>query len=74
MSTDTNAYQQGFISYLNPNGYGFIQSESLEKNAYFHARKVKGKKLFSDMKVGDQVQFQIGENDKGIELYDVTVI
>lgn len=68
-----DAYNSGSIAYLNEKGFGFIQSDALDKNSYFHARKVKGK-IFADLKVGDEVKFKIGSNDKGIELYDVTCI
>lgn len=66
-------YKTGSIVYLSEKGFGFITSEQLESNSYFHANKVKGIP-FINLKIGDNVQFKDTKNARGIELVDVAII
>lgn len=45
-------------------GYGFIAREGEEKDLFFHANDCQGV-MFNDLKVGDTVNFEVGEGQKG---------
>ena len=54
----------GKIKCVKQQGYGFICAEDGGKDIYFHASKVEDKK-FDDLKEGDEVEFDLGENAAG---------
>ncbi len=55
---------QGKIVRKNEKGFGFIKSDDLEKDLFFHANDVKGVS-FDDLQEGEEVSFNIAESDKG---------
>ena len=54
----------GKIKTLTDKGFGFIAQEGEAKDLFFHAKEVVGV-TFDDLKVGDEVTFEIGESPKG---------
>jgi CspA family cold shock protein len=45
-------------------GFGFIESESLEENIFFHANNLEGV-AFDDLEVGNELEFEMGEGKNG---------
>jgi cold shock CspA family protein len=45
-------------------GYGFISTPDKAQNVFFYWGDVDGD--FHDLKVGDQVEFELGTNEKGL--------
>lgn len=68
-----NDYHEGSVVFKSAKGYGFITSEKLEANAFFHAINLKGIP-FASLNIGQKVTFKITNNDRGIELVDVKPI
>lgn len=56
--------QQGTIKTLKEQGFGFIAREGETKDLFFHAKELKGV-MFEELKVGDNVTFEIVEGEKG---------
>lgn len=56
--------EQGKIARLMDRGFGFITREGQEKDLFFHSKELQGVE-FNDLKVGDTVQFEVGESEKG---------
>lgn len=65
--------KEGIIAFISDKGYGFITSESLSKNTYFHASSVKNS-IFSDLKPGSKVSFVLDKNMRGDYCADVELI
>lgn len=54
----------GTIKTLLDKGFGFISREGEAKDLFFHSNELKGV-MFDDLKVGDQVSFEIVDGQKG---------
>jgi CspA family cold shock protein len=61
----------GTIKTLTEKGFGFIAREGEEKDLFFHANDLQGV-TFNDLKVGDVVNFDVVETDKGLNAKNVT--
>ncbi|MDO8669691.1 MAG: cold shock domain-containing protein [Candidatus Buchananbacteria bacterium] len=56
--------EQGKIVRLTDRGFGFISREGVEKDLFFHSKELQGMQ-FDELKVGDQVQFEVSDSPKG---------
>ena len=54
----------GTIKTLTDKGFGFIAREGEEKDLFFHSNELKGV-TFDELKVGDEVTFEVTEGEKG---------
>lgn len=54
----------GTIKTLLDKGFGFISREGEAKDLFFHSNELKGV-MFDDLKVGDQVTFEVVDGQKG---------
>ena len=61
----------GTIKTLTARGFGFIAREGEAKDLFFHANDLSGVS-FSDLKVGDAVNFDVEEGPKGPAAKNVT--
>ena len=60
----------GTIKTLTDKGFGFIAREGETKDLFFHANDLKGV-AYADLKVGDTVNFDVVEGDKGFSAKNV---
>ena len=56
--------EQGKIVRLMDRGFGFIAREGVEKDLFFHSKELQNAQ-FDELKVGDQVQFEVANSPKG---------
>ncbi len=56
--------QEGKIVRITTNGFGFIAREGETKDLFFHANELKNVS-FDELREGDAVTFEVGQNDKG---------
>ena len=56
--------EQGKIARLTDRGFGFISREGVEKDLFFHSKELQNVQ-FDELKVGDMVQFEVAQSDKG---------
>ena len=54
----------GTIKTLTDKGYGFITREGEAKDLFFHSKELKGV-MFDELKVGDEVTFDVLDTEKG---------
>lgn len=54
----------GTIKTLTDRGFGFIAREGEAKDLFFHAKELQGV-AYDDLKVGDTVNFEVTQGDKG---------
>jgi cold shock protein len=54
----------GKIKTLTEKGFGFISREGETKDLFFHANDLSGT-TFNELQVGDTVNFEVVEGDKG---------
>ena len=54
----------GTIKTLTDRGFGFISRDGEAKDLFFHSKELNGV-TFDELKVGDMVQFEVTQGDKG---------
>ena len=52
------------IKTLTDRGFGFISREGEAKDLFFHSKELSGV-TFDELKVGDQVTFEVTQGEKG---------
>lgn len=60
----------GTIKRLMDKGYGFISSDELDKDIFFHSSALVDVE-FNDLREGDKVTFETQETDKGMNAVNV---
>jgi len=61
----------GKIKTLTDRGFGFIAQEGVEKDLFFHSKDLSGV-TFDELKVGDEVSFEVAQGEKGPNAKNVT--
>lgn len=61
---------KGTIKKITDRGFGFISPEGEDKDLFFHSNDLKGL-TFEELKEGDEVEFEMGESEKGPKATDV---
>ena len=61
----------GKIKTLTQKGFGFIAQEGETKDLFFHAKELQGV-TYEELQVGDTVNFEIGQSDKGPNAVNVS--
>lgn len=54
----------GKIKTLMPRGFGFIARDGETKDLFFHSKDLNGV-TFDELKVGDEVSFEVAQGEKG---------
>ncbi|MEK7631079.1 MAG: cold shock domain-containing protein [Patescibacteria group bacterium] len=54
----------GTIKTLTDKGYGFIARNGEEKDLFFHSKELNGV-MYDELKVGDNVTFEVSDGPKG---------
>ncbi len=62
---------KGTIKTLTDRGFGFISREGETKDLFFHSNELKGI-AFDDLKVGDEVTFELVDSEKGPKATNVS--
>jgi len=60
----------GVIKKLTDRGFGFIASEGLQKDLFFHSKNLVGV-TFDELREGDAVSFETEESPKGMNAINV---
>lgn len=55
---------KGTIKTLTDRGFGFIAREGEAKDLFFHSKELNGV-TFEDLRVGDELTFEVTQGDKG---------
>ncbi len=63
----------GTIKNLTEKGFGFIAREGETKDLFFHSNDLNGVS-YNELKVGDKVNFDVEEGEKGPAAKNVTVV
>ncbi len=61
----------GVIKTLTDRGFGFISREGEAKDLFFHSKELQGV-TFDELKVGDTLQFEVAQGDKGPSAVNVS--
>ncbi|MFC1622691.1 cold-shock protein [Patescibacteria group bacterium] len=61
---------QGTIKRLMDKGYGFIASDEIEKDVFFHSSELKDVE-FNSLQEGTKVSFDTEETDKGLNAVNI---
>lgn len=65
--------QQGTIATLTDKGFGFIKVDGMGKDLFFHSNELIDVS-FDSLQVGDKVQFEVGEGQKGPQATKVSKV
>ena len=65
--------QKGTIKTVTGKGFGFISREGETKDLFFHSTELKNCR-FNELKVGDQVEFDVGSGPKGAFASNIYVL
>jgi CspA family cold shock protein len=60
----------GTIKKKTDKGFGFIESEEVEKDVFFHSSALKDV-TFDELREGDAVTFEVEKTDRGLNALDV---
>ena len=63
----------GTIKTLTDRGFGFISREGEEKDLFFHSKELNGV-TYDELKVGDEVTFDITDGPKGPAATNVSLV
>ncbi len=63
----------GIIKNLTDRGFGFISREGEAKDLFFHSKDLVGV-TFDSLKVGEKVNFEVVEGEKGLAAVNVTIV
>ena len=63
--------QTGIIKTITDKGFGFISREGEAKDLFFHSNDLSGV-TFNELKVGDNVSFEVVDGQKGPSAKNVT--
>ena len=61
----------GTIKTLTDRGFGFIARENEAKDLFFHSKELQGV-TFDELKVGDTLQFEVADGEKGPSAVNVS--
>jgi CspA family cold shock protein len=61
----------GTIKTLTERGFGFIARDGETKDLFFHSKELKGV-TYEELKVGDNVTFEVVDGDKGPSAVNVS--
>ncbi len=61
---------KGIIKKITDKGFGFISSEGLGKDVFFHSNSLVGV-TFDELREGDAVTFETEESQKGLNAVNV---
>ena len=61
----------GTIKTLTDRGFGFIARDGEAKDLFFHSKELQGV-AFDDLKVGDNVSFEVVDGEKGPSAVNVS--
>lgn len=71
LAKKTNKQMNGTIKTLTERGFGFISRPNEPKDLFFHSKELRGV-TFDELKVGDNVTFEIVEGEKGLSATNVS--
>lgn len=63
---------KGTIKTLTDKGFGFISREGEVKDLFFHSKELNGV-TFDELKVGDEVTFEVTDGPKGPAATNVSI-
>lgn len=56
---------QGTIKKLTDRGFGFIETDEMEDDIFFHARSLSEGLMFDELREGDELTFELEQTEKG---------
>jgi len=64
---------QGTVKVVTDKGFGFISVEGQEKDVFFHENSLEGDLAERKLRVGDVVNFEIEETEKGLNAVNISL-
>jgi len=64
----------GTVKVVTDKGYGFIGVEGAEKDIFFHENSLTGELATRKLKVGDKIEFDVEEGQKGKNATNIKLV
>jgi len=64
---------QGTVKVVTDKGFGFISVDGQEKDVFFHENSLEGDLAIRKLKVGDVVNFEMEETEKGLNAVNISL-
>lgn len=64
----------GKVKTVTGKGFGFIAQEGSEKDIFYHESSLEGELVDRKLQVGDQVEFEIEQSDKGPRAVNIKLV
>ncbi len=65
---------KGVIKNVSDKGFAFIGAEGLQRDVFLHASQLDNSYPFANLQKGDVVEFEIFENNKGLNASNCKVL
>jgi cold shock protein len=65
--------QKGTVKVVTDKGFGFISVDGQEKDVFFHENSLTGDLAIRKLQVGDVVNFEVEETEKGLNATDISL-
>lgn len=64
----------GTVKTVTDKGFGFIKTDESEKDIFYHEKSLQGELATRKLRVGDNVEFDIEENEKGFNAANIKLV
>ncbi|MCA9380527.1 cold-shock protein [Candidatus Dojkabacteria bacterium] len=64
----------GTVKTVTDKGFGFISKEDAEKDIFYHESVLEGELATRKLRVGDKVEFDIEETQKGLSAVNIKLV
>jgi CspA family cold shock protein len=64
----------GTVKTVTDKGFGFISKEGADKDIFYHESVLEGELATRKLRVGDKVEFEIEETQKGLSAVNIKLV
>lgn len=65
---------KGKVKTVTDRGFGFIETEDADKDVFYHEGSLEGDLADRKLQQGDEVEFDIEENEKGLSATNIKLV
>ncbi|MCA9383906.1 cold shock domain-containing protein [Candidatus Dojkabacteria bacterium] len=66
--------QNGTVKTVTDKGFGFITTDSSDRDIFFHENSLEGELATRKLKVGDKVTFEVEQTEKGLNAINISLV
>lgn len=66
--------QNGTVKTVTDKGFGFITTDSSDRDIFFHENSLEGELATRKLRVGDKVTFEVEQTEKGLNAINISLV